>query len=268
MLGYRHSAVFKCKLDFQSNSRIMSDKKTILVVEDEPKIAQLLTDYLNEGGYHTEVCHDGADAVDLVTSINPSCVLLDVMLPNKDGITICKEVRQFSMVPIVMISARVDEIDRLLGLELGADDYICKPFSLREVVVRIRTILRRVEMVNVPELEIEKRQLEALEASLESAEYRNLSLDQEKFSCQLKGSPVYLTAVEFRMLFTMVSRPGCIFSRNQLMNAAYTDGRVVSDRTIDTHIKNMRKKLAINYDNDADEEEMIHSIYGVGYKVE
>ena len=153
----------------------------------------------------------------------------------------------------MMITARVDEIDRLLGLELGADDYICKPFSPREVVVRIRNILKRVKITNqIPQQSDDSTRLN----------YRDLVLDQEKMVCELEGHNVVLTLVEFRLLKVMVERVGTIFSRDQLMSEAYTDGRIVSDRTIDTHIKNLRKKLS-----DVSDQEYVYSIYGVGYKV-
>jgi two-component system response regulator BaeR len=242
--------------------------QTILVVEDEPKIAKLLTDYLDEAGYHTRVCADGSQAVSLISELKPNCILLDVMLPGKDGLTICKEVRQFSMVPIVIITARVDEIDRLLGLELGADDYICKPFSPREVVVRVRNILRRVAIVDASK-NLDNNQADySSPLPTEQINYRDLHLDFEKFICQLNGEVISLTAVEFRMLFAMTKRPGSIFTRNQLMSVAYNDGRIVSDRTIDSHIKNMRRKLTSVEQSDKSMEELIHSIYGVGYKVE
>lgn len=232
----------------------MSAQK-ILVVEDEVKIAQLLSDYLSDAGYQVTTLHEGTDAVDMINQLQPDLVVLDVMLPGKNGLDICKEVRQFSMLPIVIITARVDEIDRLLGLELGADDYICKPFSPREVVIRIRNILRRVSLFNTEKADAEQQS--------EDVSYRDLALNMDKFQCDLAGQLISLTAVEFRMLFAMTSRPGCIFSRDQLMDVAYTDTRVVSDRTIDTHIKNLRKKIS-----NASELDLIHSIYGVGYKVE
>lgn len=227
----------------------------ILVVEDEPKIAALLNDYLSNAGYQVTVLNDGLSVVELVKQHEPDCVILDLMLPGKNGLDICKELRQFSALPIVMITARVDEIDRLLGLELGADDYICKPFSPREVVIRIRNILRRVALIESNKQEIDEQ--------VDVVEYRQLSLNQSRFQCVFADESIALTAVEFRMLFSMVSRPGCIFSRDQLMDCAYTDTRVVSDRTIDTHIKNLRKKISLTSN-----EELIHSIYGVGYKVE
>lgn len=224
----------------------------ILIVEDEVKIAQLLSDYLRDAGYATSILLSGEVAVETIKTQQPACVVLDVMLPGKDGLTICREVRAESDVPIVMVTARVDEIDRLLGLELGADDYICKPFSPREVVVRIRNILRRVERTAAP--------VALPEGELQ---YGSLHLDTQRLFCELEGTAIVLTAVEFRMLFAMVKRPGHIFSRDQLMSLAYVDERVVSDRTIDTHIKNLRKKMY-----NVTDEEVIHSVYSVGYKVE
>jgi two-component system response regulator BaeR len=175
------------------------------------------------------------------------------MLPGKDGITICREVRQFSMVPIVMVTARVDEIDRLLGLELGADDYICKPFSPREVVVRVRNLLRRADAA----------QAVINDDSAEVIEYEHLILNKEKQSVFYNGIAVTLTSVEFRMVCVMAKRPGTIFDRDQLIDAAYSDRRVVSDRSIDTHVKNIRKKI-----QDVSAQELIHSVYGRGYKIE
>ncbi|MEM7358527.1 MAG: response regulator [Pseudomonadota bacterium] len=230
-------------------------KKEIVVVEDEAKIAELLKDYLSAADYDVTILDEGTRATDTIRNQQPDCVILDLMLPGKDGLQICKEVRQFSDVPIVMITARVDEIDRLLGLELGADDYICKPFSPREVVVRVRNILRRVALTQtVRNGDPESKRLIA---------YPPLQLDPEKFRCLVDAVNVDLTVVEFRMLAALAERPGSIFSRNQLMDHAYTDGRVVSDRTIDTHIKNIRRKLT-----GATDQELVHSIYGLGYKVE
>lgn len=235
-------------------NELSMSKKKILIVEDEPKIAALLKDYLNDAGYDVTVLHEGTNALAKVKEIEPDCLILDLMLPGKNGLDICKEVRQFSTLPIVMITARVDEVDRLIGLELGADDYICKPFSPREVVIRIRNILRRVAVTSH---DISNATQDGV------VEYEDLKLDESRFKCVFIGKNISLTAVEFRMLFAMTSRPGQIFSRDQLMNSAYTDTRVVSDRTIDTHIKNLRRKLG-----SAEHNEVIHSIYGVGYKVE
>jgi len=230
-----------------------SENQKIVIVEDEQKIASLLEDYLTNANFSVEIVSEGTHAVELINKCNPACVILDVMLPGKDGLQICRELRQASNIPIIMVTARVDEIDRLLGLELGADDYICKPFSPREVVVRVRNLVRRATMTVNKENE---------DSSPIELQYRDLTLDSERLICELAGNEISLTVVEFRILFAMLSRVGKIFTRDQLMSEAYTDSRIVSDRTIDTHIKNLRKKL--NADTD---DEDVHSIYGGGYKV-
>lgn len=228
----------------------MSDTD-IIVVEDEPKIARLLVDYLTRDGFSVTVLNEGTKAVEIIEARKPSLVILDLMLPGKDGLTICRELRQFSNLPIIMLTAKVDEIDRLLGLEFGADDYVCKPFSPREVVARVRTILRRAQQQAVATTENE-------------LQYRHITLHLDRFQCVVDGQRVKLTAVEFRLLQALISQPGRVFSRDNLMRQSYLDDRIVSDRTIDSHVKNLRKKLA----SSTDSEELIHSIYGVGYKIE
>jgi two-component system response regulator BaeR len=228
----------------------MSDTQ-IIIVEDEEKIAQILVDYLQQDGFGVSVLHEGSRAVEIIKASNPDFVILDLMLPGKDGISICREVRQFSDVPILMLTARVDEIDRLLGLEMGADDYVCKPFLPREVVARVRAILRRVQ--RQPAISAENR-----------IEYRGIVVSPDSFKCRIGERELDLTPVEFRMLQTLMSPPGRVHSRDSLMNSSYPDERIVSDRTIDSHIKNLRKKLSEVVDDD----EIIHSIYGVGYKIE
>lgn len=224
----------------------------VLIVEDEPKIAQILNDYLVKDGFRVQMLHEGTQAVEIIRTQQPGFVVLDLMLPGKDGISICREVRQFSNVPILMLTARVDEIDRLVGLEMGADDYVCKPFLPREVVARIKTILRRVQ----------PQEQAAEQTGL--LHYRGIQLSTERFECRVRDGLLELTPVEFRMLHTLLEQPGRVYSREQLMASAYQDNRVVSDRTIDSHIKNLRKKLTDRMAGD----EVIHSIYGVGYKVQ
>jgi len=221
----------------------MSD--TILIVEDEPKLASLLRDYLLQAGFSVEILADGLAVVPWVREHTPQLILLDLMLPSRDGMEICKEVRSFSTVPVVMVTARVEEIDRLLGLELGADDYICKPFSPREVVARVKAVLRRAG----PGCTVRNQ---------------GLQLDESRYQALLHGRDLELTAVEFKLLSFLAANPGRIYSRNQLMDRIYADQRTVSDRTIDSHIKKLRKKIA----DAAPEEELIHSVYGVGYKFE
>lgn len=223
----------------------------ILVVEDEAKIAQLLSDYLQREGFRVAVLDEGTNAVETVRESQPAFLILDLMLPGKDGLAICKEVRKFSDVPIMMITARTEEVDRLIGLEVGADDYVCKPFSPREVVARVKVILRRVQG---PPVSVTKNEIR----------YRDVSLDVDRFKCEVNGQDIEPTRVEFRLLKTLMASPGRVYSRESLMELAYDDRRIVSDRTIDTHIKNLRKKLA----SAGAGEELIHSIYGVGYKLE
>ena len=221
----------------------MSD--TILIVEDEPKLAAVLRDYLLQAGFSVEILGDGLTVVPWVREHGPQLILLDLMLPGRDGMEICKELRSFSNVPIIMVTARVEEIDRLLGLELGADDYICKPFSPREIVARVKAVLRRA----------------GPGATVRS---QGLELDESRYQALLHGRDLELTAVEFKLLSFLVANPGRIYSRNQLMDRIYTDQRTVSDRTIDSHIKKLRKKIA----DAAPDEELIRSVYGVGYKFE
>lgn len=223
----------------------------IIVVEDEPKIAQILVDYLGQADFGVTLISEGTDAVETIRANAPDMLILDLMLPGKDGLSICREVRQFSNVPVMMLTAKIDEIDRLIGLELGADDYVCKPFSPREVVARVRTILRRVASPPAPLID-------------DKLSYQNVVIDLQRYECLVSEHLVELTPVEFKMLAGLMRRPGQVLSRSQLMNLCYSDDRVVSDRTIDTHVKNLRKKLF----RSGDDQELIHSIYGVGYKID
>jgi two-component system, OmpR family, response regulator BaeR len=220
----------------------------VLIIEDEPKLAQLLVDYLSRDGYVCEVLHEGTTAIERIRSFDPALLLLDLMLPGKDGYQICRELRAFSTLPVIMLTARVDEIDRLLGLELGADDYLCKPYSPREVVARVRALLRRShDWARQPGTTTDP-----------------LTLDASRFEAHVDGHRIALTPVEFRLLARLHAHPGHVLSRNQLLAAAYVDHRVVSDRTVDSHIKNLRRKLA-----DAKPGfDPVTSVYGVGYRYE
>jgi len=213
----------------------------ILIIEDEIKLAELLSDYLVQSGFKTILVSDGLDAIPTIKNQTPDLILLDLMLPGKDGISICRELRAFSNTPVVMVTAKVEEIDRLLGLELGADDYICKPFSPREVVARVKAVLRRF--------------------GSQKAVIDDVVMDESTFQTTIKGHRIELTAIEFRLLHLLVEQPGRIFSRDQLIDRLYDDSRVVSDRTIDSHIKKLRQKIAEHV-----KEETIHSVYSVGYK--
>jgi two-component system response regulator BaeR len=219
----------------------------VLIVEDEPKLGALLRDYLVAEGYAVEVHERGDGAVAWIREHRPDVILLDLMLPGVDGFTICRELRAFCTAPVIMITARAEEIDRLLGLELGADDYVCKPFSPREVVARVRAQLRRVR-----------------EWAGDAPVALGLTLDAERFEARVGSTPVALTPVEFRLLRALTERPGRVLSRQQLLDALYLDHRVVSDRTVDSHVKNLRRKLAdVRPGFDP-----VQSVYGVGYKYE
>ncbi|XQW84956.1 response regulator [Thalassotalea piscium] len=216
---------------------------SILIVEDEIKLAQLLFDYFQQAEYTPHMIHRGDEVIQWVKEHQPNVILLDIMLPGKNGIDVCKAIRQFSNVPILMVTAKVDEIDRLLGLELGADDYICKPFSPREVVARVKAVLRRTHTV---------------ESSLDS-----LQLDEHRLTVSFQQQEVSLTAVEFQLLKPLVEKPERIFTREYLMDNMYSDHRIVNNRTIDSHIKKLRKKLM----DISDDKNWIHSVYGTGYRL-
>jgi len=217
----------------------------IMIVEDEPKIASLLADYLrSHGGYRSCIVDRGDQALERFREEAPDLVLLDLMLPGMDGVEVCKRMRAESAVPIIMVTARTDEIDRLLGLELGADDYICKPFSPREVVARVKAVLRRSA------------------GDGPSSTQSGLSIDPERFIASLDGKPLDLTPVEFALLRALHANPGRVLSREQLLDRMYSDYRVVNDRAVDTHIKNLRKKLAAI----EPETQPIESVYGLGYR--
>ncbi len=221
----------------------------LLIVEDEPKLAQLLADYLTRDGFDCHILNDGGDVVAWVKQHSPQFILLDLMLPNKDGISLCREIRTFSNVPIIMVTARVEEIDRLLGLELGADDYICKPFSPREVVARVKTVLRR----SAPPL-----------APAVAQTVPDIMIDADKFKALVCEQEVDLTPIEFRLLTLLNKSPERVFSRDYLMDNVYIDHRIVSDRTMDSHIKNLRKKIK----HASGGKILISTVYGVGYKIE
>lgn len=217
----------------------------VLVVEDDPRIAQLLLDYLHQQGLQAQALADGAVALQHIRQTRPDLLILDVMLPGLDGVELCRAVRQFSDVPILMVTARVDELDRLLGLQTGADDYVCKPFSPREVMARVQALLRRSQgRLQVPQVA--------------------WHIDEEALRIAWRGQNLSLTPLEFRMLRLLLSRPGRVFSREQLLDAAHLDLREVNDRTIDTHVKNLRKKIQ-HVDPQAD---CLVSVYGVGYRFE
>jgi len=218
----------------------------ILIVEDEEKIARLLCDYLQAAGFRTSIQGDGDRVISQVKKDMPDLILLDIMLPGMDGMELCREIRKFSNVPVIMITARVEEIDRLLGLELGADDYICKPFSPREVVARVKAVFRRMHT----------------EPRTHSLVVGSISLDDETRQVMIDKQVLNLTPNEFGLLKIMMTQPNRVFSRNELINRVKGYDFEGYDRTIDTHIKNLRKKIAQKLPG----QEIIGTVYGVGYK--
>lgn len=218
----------------------------ILVVEDEPKMASLIADYLRAEGHLPHWIADGRQVLPALQAEPADLVLLDVMLPGLDGLSVCRALRAVSQVPIIMLSARVDEADRLAGLDCGADDYICKtPFSPREIMARVRAMLRRT-----------RRDAEAPASPLQ--------FDEAGWRARYHGIELELTPIEFRLLRTLAASPGRVFSRDLLLEQAHDDPRVVTDRAVDSHVKNLRRKL----ESAVPGQHPIRSIYGVGYKFE
>jgi two-component system response regulator BaeR len=227
---------------------MIAPERRILVVEDEPTIAEILVDYLRHAGFTPRHMDNGREALEAIRAEPPDLVVLDIMLPGLDGMSVCREVRKFSAVPIIMVTARVEEIDRLMGLEVGADDYVCKPFSPREVVARVTTVLRRA----------------AARGGSDVAALPLLEVDEECQRMSISGQRLDLTPTEYRLLRLLASRPGRIYSRAQILDLAYVEDQDVSDRIIDSHVKNLRKKIAAVLPG----VDLIHSVYGVGYRFE
>lgn len=224
----------------------MNRSRRVLVVEDDPRIALILVDYLHSEGFAASSLADGQLALAEVQRTPPDLLILDLNLPGLDGVSICRSVRSFSEVPILMVTARVDELDRLLGLNSGADDYVCKPFSPREVIARVQALLRRVER----------------RGACPTSVWR---VDDAGLRITWRGQALPLTPLEFRMLRMLLSQPGRVFARAQLLEVAHSgELRDVSDRAIDTHVKNLRRKMQAACADD----DCISSVYGVGYRFE
>jgi two-component system alkaline phosphatase synthesis response regulator PhoP len=220
--------------------------KTILVIDDEPKIVEICRDYLKAAGFEVVTAGDGPKGLAAARRLRPDLIVLDLMLPEMDGLDVCRELRRESNIPIVMLTARVEETDKLIGLELGADDYLTKPFSPRELVARVRTVLRRAG--GSPPTEILR--------------IGNLTLDRARYLAVLSGREIPLTPTEFEILFTLASQPGRIFSRSQLLQAARGVSFESYERAIDSHIRNLRRKI----EPAEDEPRAIITVHGVGYK--
>lgn len=222
--------------------------QTVLVVEDDPKIVNLLRLYLEREGFGVASAADGRDALEAAARVRPSLIILDLMLPHVDGVEVCRRLRATSDVPILMLTARVDELDKLLGLSLGADDYVTKPFSPREVVARVKTILRRTTR-DRPSRVLHRGPLE---------------LDVDRHRVTVDGAEVRLTPVEFRLLQALLESPERAFTRDQLLNHIYMHHEAVAiDRAIDVHVGKLRQKLG----DDPDHPRFLATVRGVGYKL-
>ena len=221
--------------------------KTALIVEDDQSIARLIRDYLDRAGYGVSLAADAESGLARTRTDKPDVIVLDLGLPGRDGIEMLRELRRFSNVPVVVVTARGDETDRVVGLELGADDYVVKPFSPRELVARVRAVLRRTERV---------------ETDTEVIRVGDLTLDIPRMRAEMKGEPIDLTPTEFQLVLTMASQPGRVFTRNQLLDAVHGVAFESYERAIDAHIKNIRRKLE---PSQADPQYIL-TVYGVGYR--
>lgn len=218
--------------------------KKILIVDDEPQIVEICKDYLKAAGYETVTANNGQQGVSLARREKPDLIVLDLMMPEMDGLEVTRTIRRESDVPIIMLTARVEETDKLIGLELGADDYITKPFSPRELVARIRVVLRRV--TSAPESDVIR--------------VGDIELDRAHYEVHLSEKNISLTSTEFEILATLMSQPGRIFSRAQLLTATHGVTFESLERAIDSHIRNLRRKL--------EPADLIVTVHGVGYKFE
>jgi two-component system, OmpR family, alkaline phosphatase synthesis response regulator PhoP len=221
--------------------------KTVLVVEDESQIAQIVRDYLRHAGFAVIMTGDGVDAVTLARERRPDLVVLDLGLPRLDGVEVARRLRRESDIPIIMLTARVEESDRLMGLDLGADDYVTKPFSPRELVARVRAVLRRVEHGT---------------GSGDILRRAGLVIDASRMTVTRDGMPIELTATELQLLATLVRQPGRVFTRGQLLDAVRGSDVESFERAIDAHIKNIRRKL----EPDSRNPHYVLTVYGIGYK--
>lgn len=222
--------------------------RKILVVEDEPKVVRVVRAYLEQAGFAVVVAYDGQEALAAFRHERPHLVVLDLNLPGMDGLDVCRAMHQTSDVPIIMLTARAEEADRLIGLELGADDYIIKPFSPRELVARVRAVLRRVEGRGQPQ---EQRLVAG-----------PVELDGSRRQAWLNGQPLDLTATEFDLLAALMQQPGRVFTRAQLLDMVQGEAFEGYERTVDVHIKNLRKKLG----DDSRHPRYIITVRGIGYK--
>jgi two-component system OmpR family response regulator len=230
----------------------MPPTSPILIVDDDPKIREVVRYALQKEGFETLEAGDGVEALRVFRQARPELVILDILMPEMDGTEVCRELRAESRVPIIFLSSKDDEVDRIVGLELGGDDYVTKPFSPRELVARVRAVLRRLET---------KPDAEASNATPKTLTHGKLVLDLDRFQVRWDGRELVLTVTEFGLLRTLLEYPGKVYTRDELIERAYTDANVVSGRTIDSHIRRVRRKLA------AAGGDPIETVHGLGYKI-
>ncbi|MDA9176199.1 response regulator transcription factor [Alphaproteobacteria bacterium] len=223
----------------------------VLVVDDDPHIREVVQFALDKEGFSTVEAKDGAEALEQFAAEKPDLIVLDITMPELDGTEVCRRIRQNDKTPIIFLSSRDDEIDRVLGLELGGDDYITKPFSPRELVARVKAVLRRLD---------DSQEIREQEGTA-TMQHGRLSLNLDDFTGQWDDTQVVLTLTEFGILRTLMQRPGKVYSRDDLMSSAYELSRIVSDRTIDSHVRRVRKKFA-----DIGSEP-VETVHGIGYKL-
>jgi two-component system OmpR family response regulator len=234
---------------------LMSRPRLILIADDDPHIREVVRFALEKAGFLTAQASDGKETVERFMSLHPDLLVLDIVMPEMDGTEVCRQIRSQSGTPIVFLSSRDEEVDRIIGLELGGDDYVTKPFSPRELVARVKAVLRRSEQMPPA---ADSPQTAASEKVLR---HGHLEVDLERFEARWDGKPVVLTLTEFGIVRTLVSYPGKVFTRDELMSGAYTHDNIVTDRTIDSHVRRVRRKFA---SAGADPVETVH---GLGYRL-
>ena len=226
----------------------MAGVPTVLVVDDAPEIVRLTRDYLEHAGFAVLTASDGRAAIQLARTRNPDAIVLDLGLPGLDGLDVTRSLRRDSNVPIIMLTARVDESDKIVGLELGADDYLTKPFSPKELVARVRAVLRRAQQQTTP---------------TDLLTVGDLELDRLRREVRVRGSRIDLTATEFELLATLAAQPGRVFTRAQLLDAIHGEAFEAYERAIDAHVKNIRRKI----EPDPARPRYVETVFGVGYKL-
>ena len=231
----------------------MANKQKILIVDDDENIANLISLYLTKECYETRIEHDGQSALDAFKEYAPNLILLDIMLPGLDGYEVCREIRRESKVPIIMLSAKTEVFDKVLGLELGADDYIIKPFDSKELVARVKAVLRRYTEAPAP---VEKK------PDVKRVEYKDLIINLSNYEVIYKGKPVEMTPREIELLYFLASSPNQVFTREQLLDHIWGYEYAGDTRTVDVHIKRIREKIA-----DTDQWS-IGTVWSVGYRFE